>query len=157
MPRLATCLMAACLAVLPMLGAAQDVLLTVTGAPEDRQYDRAALEALGEVEFVTTTIWTEGEQTFTGVPLSAILADAGVTEGTIKATAVNDYAVDIPVEEVLDADWPIVAYELNGEVMSLRDKGPLWIVYPYDSDPELRSEVVYSRSVWQLDRLDIEP
>jgi hypothetical protein len=38
--------------------------------------------------------------------------------------------------------------------MSVRDKGPLWVIYPYDSD-DYRSEVIYSRSIWQLDRLEV--
>ncbi|MCB1332941.1 MAG: molybdopterin-dependent oxidoreductase [Roseivivax sp.] len=142
---------------LPAILMAGEPLLTVSGSGLSKEYDRAALMEMGKVEITTTTTWTDGQQTFTGVPLSAILADAGVTAGTIKATAINDYAVAIPVAEVLGQDWPIVAYELNGEEMSVREKGPLWIVYPYDSDPAYRSEIVYSRSVWQLDRLEIEP
>ncbi|RYH00603.1 oxidoreductase, partial [Salipiger sp. IMCC34102] len=39
--------------------------------------------------------------------------------------------------------------------MQVRDKGPLWIVYPYDDTPEYRSEVIYSRSIWQLDRIEV--
>lgn len=146
----------ATLVTMPSVVFAGDTLLTVSYDGDSKEYDLVALEALGPVEMTTTTTWTEGEQTFTGVPLSVILEDAGVTEGNIKATAINDYAVDVPVADVLDSDWPIVAYQLNGETMSVRDKGPLWIVYPYDSDPDYRTEVVYARSVWQLDRLAVE-
>jgi len=39
--------------------------------------------------------------------------------------------------------------------MSVREKGPLWVIYPYDSDAKFRTEVIYSRSIWQLDRLAI--
>lgn len=38
--------------------------------------------------------------------------------------------------------------------MSVRDKGPLWVIYPYDSDPALQSEVTYARSIWQLVRIE---
>jgi hypothetical protein len=41
--------------------------------------------------------------------------------------------------------------------MSVRDKGPLWLVYPYDSAAKYQSEVVFSRSIWQLNRLEIAP
>jgi hypothetical protein len=40
--------------------------------------------------------------------------------------------------------------------MSLREKGPLWVIYPYDSDPAYRTEETYSRSIWQLNRLAAE-
>lgn len=136
---------------------AGDALLTVNISGGPKTYDRAALEDFEPVELTTSTIWTSGVQQFTGVPLSVILEDAGVTSGTIKATAINDYAVEIPFADIASSDWPIVAYELNGEAMSVRDKGPLWIVYPYDTDPAYRSEVAYSRSIWQLNRLDVEP
>ena len=51
---------------------------------------------------------------------------------------------------------PIIAYYTNGEEMSRRDKGPLWVVYPYDSDIAYQTELVYSRSIWQLDRISVE-
>ena len=68
----------------------------------------------------------------------------------------HDYAVEIPVSDSVE-DGPILAYELNGAPMSVRDKGPLWLVYPYDQNPEYRSEVIYSRSIWQLDRIEVLP
>ncbi|OJH43485.1 oxidoreductase [Paracoccus sp. SM22M-07] len=132
--------------------AASEVLMTITTADGSREYDLEALQALPQTSFVTTTLWTEGEQEFTGVLLSDLLADAGITEGRILATAINDYAVEIPLDEIDDIA-PIVAYHLNGETMSVRDKGPLWIVYPYDMSVEYQTEINYSRSIWQLDRI----
>jgi hypothetical protein len=41
--------------------------------------------------------------------------------------------------------------------MTVRDKGPLWIVYPYDAKPEYRQELIYSRSIWQLDHIEVKP
>ena len=80
----------------------------------------------------------------------------GITTGTISATAINDYAVDIPIEDAV-IGGPIIAYALNGADMSIRDKGPLWIVYPYDENTNYQSEVVFSRSIWQLNRITITP
>ena len=132
---------------------ADDPLLTVVGADGTQTYDQAALQAFGPVSFATSTIWTEGQPTFTGVPLQTILTDAGIDEGTVSAVAINDYAVQIPVDEVT-ADYPIVAFQQDGQAMSVRDKGPLWVIYPYDSDPALQSEVTYARSIWQLVRIE---
>jgi hypothetical protein len=139
-----------------------EVVLTVSGdiAVTNRDgaavFDRAMLEAMAVEEFTTTTTWTEGPQVFAGVPLHDLLARLGVTEGTLRAVAVNDYAVDIPVSDAVEGG-PIIAYRLNGAPMSLRDKGPLWIVYPYDARREYRSEVIYSRSIWQLERIEVRP
>ena len=89
---------------------------------------------------------------FTGVTLAAVAEAVGAEGDVFEATAINDYAVVIP-----RADWveggPIIAYLANGEPMSVRDKGPLWVVYPFDGTPSYRSEVSYSRSIWQLNRL----
>jgi len=129
-------------------------LLTVTGPAGSRTYDQTALEALGPQSFTTSTIWTVGEAEFTGVPLRTLLDDAGISDGAVLATAINDYTIEIPVADITE-QYPIVAYLVDGKPMSVRDKGPLWVVYPYDSSPDLQSEVIYSRSIWQLDRLAV--
>jgi hypothetical protein len=36
----------------------------------------------------------------------------------------------------------------------VRDKGPLWVVYPYDSKPDYQSELIYVRSIWQLAQME---
>ena len=51
----------------------------------------------------------------------------------------------------------MIAYERNGAVMSVRDKGPLWIVYPYDSNPDYQTEEIYARSIWQLEKITVKP
>jgi hypothetical protein len=139
-----------------------EVILTVTGeiaatnAGAAAEFDRAMLEDLGAAVVETRTIWTEGVQTFVGVPLDSLLAAVGATGATLRASAINDYAVEIPASDAVE-DGPIVAYLRNGAPMSVRDKGPLWIVYPFDSAPEYQSELIYSRSIWQLDRIEVQP
>ncbi|MGI9354843.1 MAG: molybdopterin-dependent oxidoreductase [Rhizobiaceae bacterium] len=139
-----------------------DVILTVSGeitganASDSAQFDLELLQNLGSKTFKTSTIWTSGVQTFTGVQLVDLLHSMGVTKGTMRASAINDYSVDIPVSDAVDGG-PIIAYEINGSPMSIRDKGPLWIVYPYDGFVEYKAEQIYSRSIWQLDRIEILP
>ena len=72
---------------------------------------------------------------------------------SISAVAINDYSVDIPVSDA-EEGGPIIAYAMDGQPMSRRDKGPLWVIYPYSSSSKFRSEVIYSRSIWQLDRIE---
>ncbi|SNS51812.1 molybdopterin-dependent oxidoreductase [Tropicimonas sediminicola] len=139
-----------------------EVVLTVSGAisttngDDVARFDLDMLSALESRTIATTTIWTEGEQEFTGVGLDTLLDLLGVGSGTLSATAINDYSVTIPVADAIP-DGPIVAYANNGEPMSVRDKGPLWIIYPYDSNPEYQAESIYSRSIWQLDRIEVQP
>lgn len=140
----------------PIAAGGNAPLLTVSGPLGVQTYDLPALEALSPAGFHTSTIWTKGQPQFEGVPLKTLLDAARITEGSILATAINDYAVEIPVAEITE-DYPIVAYRMDGRVMSVRDKGPLWVVYPFNADPGLQSEVIYSRSIWQLDRLTVKP
>jgi hypothetical protein len=80
----------------------------------------------------------------------------GVTSGMLKMYAINDYVVEVPVSDAVEGG-PILAYAQNGERMSVRDKGPLWLLYPYDANPDYRTEVVYSRSIWQLVKIEVVP
>lgn len=146
-----------CLA-LGLAGAAvaQDTpILTVVVGDESTQLDLADLAALPQTSFTTSTIWTEGPQNFTGVSLSDLVAALELTGDRLQAFAINDYSVEVPMEDAV-TDGPIVAYLNNGDPMSVRDKGPLWLVYPYDTNPAYKSEVIYSRSIWQLTKLEVK-
>lgn len=137
----------------------QNALLTVEIEGNSAATQRFTLSALREFEavsFETETIWTDGVQQFTGVSLHHLISQFDVTEGVLHARAVNDYEVQIPLSDAIEGG-PIIAYERNGKEMSLRSKGPLWIIYPYDSNPTYRTEVIYSRSIWQLDNIRIGP
>ncbi len=138
----------------------EQVILTVSGKIQQTNTDGRAvfdlpmLKRLPVTVFRTSTIWTKSVDEFTGVLLSDLLDAVGGSGNQLKATAINDYAVAIPVSDAVEGG-PIVAYELNGKPMSVREKGPLWIVYPYDSRTEYKTETIYSRSIWQLHELDI--
>ncbi|MFN3832683.1 MAG: molybdopterin-dependent oxidoreductase [Allorhizobium sp.] len=135
------------------------VVLTVKGAisntnaGDTAQFDLAMLEKLkgrkGEME----TPWTEGKVTFEGPLLREVLAAAGATGANLKVRALNDYAADVPADDAkLDT---ILATKLNGKAMSIRDKGPLMLVYPFDLDAGLYNEKYFSRSVWQIKEIEV--
>lgn len=136
-----------------------EVLLTVTGAltrrnsPEGALFDREMLKALGEIEFVTGTPWSEHPQRFRGPSLYSLVTALGLKGGTFTARALNDYSIPVPLSEAVEGG-PILAMEIDGQVLSLRERGPLWLIYPFDDIPAYRSEVSYIRSIWQLTRLE---
>ena len=137
-----------------------DVILTVSGTidatnvDDTAQFDLEMLRALPATSISTTTIWTEGVLMFTGVPLASLLETLGSSGSTLRASAINDYTIELSVDE-FEAEAPILAYEMNGEPMHRRDKGPIWVIYPFDSDPKYRTSQVHSRAVWQLDRIEV--
>jgi hypothetical protein len=61
----------------------------------------------------------------------------------------NDYSADIPLSDFMNYDV-ILAWSMDGQPLTRRDKGPLWIIYPRDAVPELRDERYEHRWVWQL-------
>jgi hypothetical protein len=130
-----------------------DTILTVATPSIKAELTLEALMEMPQTTFTTSTIWTEGEVTFVGVSLYDLFAAYEITEGDVSAIAINDYKVTVPVTDATE-DGPIVAYTMNGEEMHRRDKGPLWVVYPYDSKSSYQTETIYSRSIWQLNRLD---
>ncbi|NND41052.1 MAG: oxidoreductase [Silicimonas sp.] len=140
----------------PVTALANDGILTLSVEGEVREFDRAALEAMGTETISTTTIWTDGLQEFTGVPLVRFKEANGLDGGKMKATAINGYFIEIPLSDAVEGG-PIIAYRRNGSDMTVRDKGPFWIIYPFDSNPDYQSEVIYSRSIWQLNRLEVLP
>lgn len=138
-----------------------EVILTVSGAIANTNSDGKAafdldmLKALPVTTFKTKTTWTEGEKTFTGVSMQALLAAVGSTGTVAKSIALNDYAVDVPTSDAV-VDGPIIAYLMDEQPMPVRDKGPLWIVYPFDAKSEYRTEATYSKSIWQLSRIELK-
>ena len=112
------------------------------------------LDAMEQVEFSTTTIWTEGIFRFSGVPLTHLLESLKAEGSTLRMSALNDYSVEMPTSE-LENDAPIVATRINGQTLPVREKGPYWVVYPFDRSPEYRTEAKYSQSIWQLKTLAV--
>ncbi len=140
------------------------VVLTLSGklrSPNDgarAQFDMAMLEKLPQTSFTTRTPWYSQPRKFTGPLLRDVLAAAGAGPGqgatTVRATALNDYWVEVPLDDAARYDL-IVARLIDDKPMAVRDKGPLFMVYPFDALPELRNPVFYSRSAWQLRSLEL--
>lgn len=123
------------------------------GSPEIR-FDLPQLEALGTSRLTTSTPWHDHRVTFEGVPGPALMTAVGAQGRTVTAVAVNDYTATIPIEDFLHRGL-IVAFRADGQQLTLRTRGPLWIIYPFDSAAELNTAVFHARSVWQLSRLEI--
>jgi hypothetical protein len=128
--------------------------IAVTNKDGVAQFDRAMLESIGMVSFTTSTPWYKEQVSFEGVPLAKIMQTVGADGERLVAVALNDYSAELPMEDVAKYNV-ILALKRNGEYMPVRDKGPLFIVYPFDSNPDLKNQKFYSRSVWQLARIEV--
>lgn len=153
------CLCAGSLLPVVPLQAQEGTLLTLTSEGKEAiSLDLAALDQLPQNSFSTTTQWTEGEIAFSGPALRDVLQLAGATpqaDGAINLIAANHYEVELD-RRLLEDDAPIVATRLNGKTFGTREKGPLWVVFPYDLDTAYQTEGIYAASIWQLIEIRIE-
>lgn len=137
------------------------VILTITGHitkvnnANSAVFDMPMLEELGMTGFSTTTPWYDGVVHFEGVLMARLLDHVGANGQKVTALALNDYSTAIPLDDFRRYN-AVLALKRNGAYMPVKDKGPLFIVYPFDSDPELKHQRYYSRSAWQVARLSVE-
>lgn len=118
-------------------------------------YDMAFLKGLPQHSFVSQTPWFKKPVTFTGPLLRDVLSAAKVKGAVVYAVAIDEYRAQIPFSDCVQHDM-ILAHQIDGETLTPKNKGPLFVVYPYDSKPELQSVRFYERSIWQLKSLRVE-
>lgn len=166
LPRfLAPCLLALALAsALPAAAlepATGKIVLTITGKISEKNagdtavFDLAMLEKLPQQTFTTKTPWDKQPVKYTGPFLRDVLAAVKANGSTLKASALNDYKTTIPLEDAKRFDV-VLAHKMNDKAIPVRTKGPLFIIYPFDTKPELQATTYYERSAWQLKSIDIE-
>jgi hypothetical protein len=137
------------------------VILTISGkvgetnSAKGAEFDLAMLEKLPQHTMTTQTPWEKTPTTFRGPLLRDVLAAAKASGTNLKAVALNDYKTSIPFSDTQAFDM-VLASRMNGKAIPVRTKGPLFIVYPYDTRSELRSTTYYERSAWQLRTLTVE-
>ena len=136
-------------------------ILTVSGliseknAGNDAEFDTAMLDKLPQQKMTVETPWYKTAQTFEGPLFRDVLKATGIKGKKLYVVALNDYAAEIPLADLEKYDV-ILARKINGKVLHVRDKGPLFIMYPFDKKPELRTKDIYSRCVWQVNRIRVE-
>ncbi|MEA3251381.1 MAG: oxidoreductase [Pseudomonadota bacterium] len=136
------------------------VILSVTGKLSQTNvgdaavFDAAMLKALGMHTVATRTPWTEGVSQFSG-PLGRDLLEAVGAQGdSLIVKALNDFVAEIPVSDFTKYDV-ILAMMRDAKRLTVRDFGPLFILYPFDQQPELQTEKIRFRSVWQVASIEI--
>ncbi len=127
-------------------------LVGVDGAASDLTLEQ--LSALPQVDVITENEFTDGKVDYRGPLMRDVLEAAGLQAAeTVRVTAANDYFVDIPTQDFKDYDV-ILAMEADGERLSRREKGPLWLMYPISDHTELRDPIYLRRLIWQVVRIE---
>ena len=131
------------------------ILLTVESGGRSMPFDMRALQALPQHTHKVHTPWYQRPVSFQGPLLRDVLAAADASGTRITAVAVNDFTAEIPVSDVAEYDV-ILALRMDGKPLAARDKGPLFMIYPYDSLPAEQRGRYFDISVWQLDVLRVQ-
>jgi hypothetical protein len=137
------------------------VVLTVTGritntnAGKTAEFDMAMLEALPGRTAKVSTPWAEGVNSFQGPLTRAVLEAVGAQGTKLKVTALNDYSAEVPAEDFIKFDV-ILALKKNDAYLPVRNQGPIFVIYPFDTNPSLYNEVYFGRSVWQVKSIEVQ-
>ena len=135
------------------------VILTISGkitahnVGNKVSFDMPTLESLPQSGFTTTNPWTPPSH-FTGVLFTTLLQRIGADGKTAIAYALNDYAVEIPLQD-MSADGPLLATRMNGQLMPVAHYGPLFVMYNFGSHHEWLKNDMYARCIWQLQSMVI--
>ncbi|KAF0675050.1 molybdopterin-dependent oxidoreductase [Profundibacterium mesophilum] len=134
----------------PIGAAAQTVLSVVDGEEVIAEFDRDALSQLETIEVVTDNDYVSEVTRFTGPLLRDMFTDPPLDrDDELHLTALNDYTVVIPASDAIDYDV-ILATHIDGKPMSVRSKGPIWVIYPMSDHSELSEASYNDRLIWQL-------
>lgn len=121
-----------------------------------RHYSLRNLEALPQTERRAMLPDESHVHRWQGVRLSTLLA--GFEHGAaryLRVEALNDYSALLPLSD-LDAFDPILAYRRDGQAIGIAERGPLFVIYPMLDHPQLRTQVYFNRTVWQVSRITLE-
>lgn len=138
-----------------------ETMLTVAGnihktnAGAEARFDLDMLHALGYRTLRTSTPWTDGTHEFGGVLMQDLLDAVGAVGRTVVAETLNNKEYRIDISDF--SNYPVLlATSVDGEPLRVRDKGPLWIVYPRDDFSELWRQASERRTMWHITRLSVE-
>ncbi len=138
----------------PASAGAPDLRLVGTGAAKTLDLSLEQLEAMPQVTVVTGNEFSDGKVTYRGPLVRDVLAELGLDKlDTVRFIAANDYYVDIPTQDFRDYD-AILAMEADGQKLSRREKGPLWLMYPISDHASLNDPVYMRRLIWQVVRIE---
>ncbi|MBJ7536425.1 hypothetical protein [Marinomonas transparens] len=135
------------------------VILTISNALDDAnaehgiEFDLDMLNALPQRSVTTHNPWTKGSHTYRGFSAKDLLATIESKATLLKVIALNQYMTEIPISDFTERG-AIFATHLDGHPMSVRKLGPIMVIYPFDDQPELKSETYYGRSIWQIHRIE---
>ena len=101
-------------------------------------------------------MWNRGANLCTAVMLRSLIDHLKLDGGHRNLNALNDCTIVISVHDAT-AEAPMLACAVNGAPRTVREKGLIRAIHPFDSDAKFRTDEIYARAVWQLATVEVLP
>lgn len=135
------------------------ISVTLNNANTQLKLTRSMLSDMPTTSYTTSTVWTEEENTYTGILLydflEALSVDMTQENGQVVFRALDNYKAILPFSYI-DRSAPMIAFLRDGAALSRRSQGPFWLIWPYDLSSRYRTETIYALSIWHIVSLDVE-
>ena len=148
----------ALLAAMPVLAA--DVLFELSGTNSKGEAVTVAMTRPAADEFGLTEIQTklvsQGEDLHKvkGITVSGLIKRYDLVGVSLAIEALDGYSVDVPRSDI-DSYPAVIGLEIDGKPISVRERGPAWLIYPVSGFKELDSPEFEARSVWQIKAIKV--
>lgn len=121
--------------------------------------DMSDLDSMPQEQLLTSLpadLGIMGKNEWSGVSLKYLAQHLGAKEdSTIELVALNDYVVSIPMKSILSYN-PVVASRFNGKTISVRNKGPLILIYPFDKHKEIDTPLYQDYTIWMIHEIHVK-
>jgi hypothetical protein len=111
------------------------------------------LNALPLHTISTRTPWA-ARATYTGPLLKDVLCWAGARGQNLIVSALDDYSATIPISD-LNQYRVILATKRNGQPLTIRERGPVRIIYPLEQIERLQTLSTDLKMVWHVNKIHI--
>lgn len=139
------------------LQATEKVLLDInfSSGLGDKQYTLSQLLQLPQHEVTTNLPWTEEQHTYSGPYLDDVLKSAQATGQWLCFEALDKYKVTLNYDRI-KAFKPILALKRDGQLLTIRTKGPIWLILPVDDHETLNAALYNDFMVWHLVKIGVQ-
>lgn len=139
------------------ISASEKVLLEINSVSQSlhQKYTLQQLQALPQYEMKVKTPWTTDSHIYKGPYLEDVFALAGIEGNRLTMFALDHYRVSFDFQRIKKYK-PILALQVDGELLTIRSKGPIWVMLPLDDFKALGEAIYQDYLVWQLVKIDVE-
>lgn len=100
--------------------------------------------------------WEKQENTYEGILLNQLIEKYGSKDTKIlKLIALDDYTIDFP-KSLYENERILLAAKVDGEFISIREKGPMRIVFVDYNTEEKKYELNLEKWLWMIKKIEFQ-